>query len=1394
VDRKALTVTAANATKTYDGVAFNGGNGVTYAGFVAGEGVGDLDGALSYGGTAQGAVNAGSYAITAGGLTSGNYAISYVGGTLSIDRKALTITASDATKTYDGQSFTGGAGVTYAGFVAGEDAADLGGTLSYGGTAQGAVNAGNYTITAGGLTSGNYAISYVGGTLSIDRKALTVTASDATKTYDGQAFTGGAGVTYAGFVAGEGVGDLGGTLSYGGTAQGAVNAGSYTITAGGLNSGNYAISYVDGTLIVDRKALTVTAANATKTYDGVAFNGGDGVTYAGFVAGEGVGDLGGALSYGGTAQGAVNAGSYTITAGGLNSGNYAISYVDGTLIVDRKALTVTAANATKTYDGVAFNGGNGVTYAGFVAGEGVGDLDGALSYGGTAQGAVNAGSYAITAGGLSSGNYAISYVGGTLSIDRKALTITASNATKTYDGVAFTGGAGVTYAGFVAGEDAGDLGGTLSYGGTAQGAVNAGSYTITAGGLTSGNYAISYVSGTLSIDRKALTITASNATKTYDGVAFNGGNGVTYAGFVAGEGVGDLGGALSYGGTAQGAVNAGNYTITAGGLTSGNYAISYVGGTLNVDRKALTITASNATKTYDGVAFTGGNGVTYAGFVAGEDAGDFGGALSYGGTAQGAVNAGSYTITAGGLSSGNYAISYVGGTLNVDRKALTVTASDATKTYDGVAFTGGAGVTYTGFAAGEDAGDLGGTLSYGGTAQGAVNAGSYTITAGGLNSSNYAISYVAGSLTVNQAALTVTAANATKTYDGQSFTGGAGVTYAGFVAGEDAGDLGGTLSYGGTAQGAVNAGSYTITAGGLSSGNYAISYVGGTLNVDRKALTVTAANATKTYDGVAFTGGAGVTYAGFVAGEDAGDLGGTLSYGGTAQGAVNAGSYTITAGGLSSGNYAISYVAGSLTVDQAALTVTAANATKTYDGQSFTGGAGVTYAGFVAGEDAGDVGGTLSYGGTAQGAVNAGSYTITAGGLSSGNYAISYVGGTLNVDRKALTITASNATKTYDGVAFTGGNGVTYAGFVAGEDAGDVGGALSYGGTAQGAVNAGSYTITAGGLSSGNYAISYVAGSLTVDQAALTVTAANATKTYDGVAFNGGAGVTYAGFVAGEDAGDLGGTLSYGGTAQGAVNAGSYTITAGGLSSGNYAISYVAGNLTVNQAALTVTAANATKTYDGVAFNGGNGVTYAGFVAGEDAGDLGGTLSYGGTAQGAVNAGSYTITAGGLSSGNYAISYVGGTLNVDRKALTVTAANATKTYDGVAFNGGNGVTYAGFVAGEGVGDLGGTLSYGGTAQGAVNAGSYTITAGGLTSGNYAISYVSGTLSIDRKALTITASNATKTYDGQAFTGGNGVTYAGFVAGEGVGDLGGALSYGGTAQGAVNAGNYTITAG
>lgn len=91
---------------------------------------------------------------------------------------------------------------------------------------------------------------------------------------------------------------------------------------------------------------------------------------------------------------------------------------------------------------------------------------------------------------------------------------------------------------------------------------------------------------------------------------------------------------------------------------------------------------------------------------------------------------------------------------------------------------------------------------------------------------------------------------------------------------------------------------------------------------------------------------------------------------------------------------------------------------------------------------------------------------------------------------------------------------------------------------------------------------------------------------------------------------------------------------------------------TIAQAALSVTANNASKTYDGLAYSGGNGVSFSGFVNGETETVLGGTLVYGGNSQGAVDAGTYVITPGGLTSGNYDITFNNGTLTVNKAALT----------------------------------------------------------------------------------------------------------------------------------------------
>src|SRR5262249_22300054 len=110
----------------------------------------------------------------------------------------------------------------------------------------------------------------------------------------------------------------------------------------------------------------------------------------------------------------------------------------------------------------------------------------------------------------------------------------------------------------------------------------------------SGNYSFAFNNaGVLTVNPKALTITANDAAQTYNGVLFSGGNGVIYSGFVNGQNASVLSGAIAYGGNSQGAVNAGTYTIIPSNQTSSNYAINYVNATLAINPQPLTITANN---------------------------------------------------------------------------------------------------------------------------------------------------------------------------------------------------------------------------------------------------------------------------------------------------------------------------------------------------------------------------------------------------------------------------------------------------------------------------------------------------------------------------------------------------------------------------------------------------------------------------------------------------------------------------------------------------------------------------------------------------------------------------------------------------------------------------------
>jgi mucin-19 len=231
-------------------------------------------------------------------------------------------------------AYSGGKGVTYAGFVNGETASVLGGSLTYGGSAQGAVNAGTYELAASGLSSGNYAITYAPATLVVNKAALIVTANDVSKTYDGLAYSGGNGVAYAGFVNGETASVLSGTLAYGGAAQGAINAGAYGLTVSGLQSGNYVIAHRPGTLTVGTRSILVTA-------DSIARPSGAPnplLTYT--IAGDGLasGDrLTGALTTSATTESPPDL--YLIEVGSLSAGaNYQMRFMPGVLVVGRADL------------------------------------------------------------------------------------------------------------------------------------------------------------------------------------------------------------------------------------------------------------------------------------------------------------------------------------------------------------------------------------------------------------------------------------------------------------------------------------------------------------------------------------------------------------------------------------------------------------------------------------------------------------------------------------------------------------------------------------------------------------------------------------------------------------------------------------------------------------------------------------------------------------------------------------------------------------------------------------------------------------------------------------------------------------------------------------------------
>lgn len=294
---------------------------------------------------------------------------------LKINPRKLTVTSNPLSKTYDGIPLVGTASVT-AGSVASGDQLSYTGSASLTNTGSLSYQLGCKIVGADGadLTESCYEISYVSGTLTVNKKAITVTSATLTGLVYGQTPSAPTGAgNYGGLSASLASGE---TLevSYVFTADAAgqnpvspKNAGTYYVwisgyTVYGGNADNYQFACTHSSFTIAKKTLSIALQTGLeKTYDGEAYAYEFVLVESGSLcyAGE---DFRGALLFNGAAE-AVDAGHYSITLGSWSvtdeegvdvSGNYAVSVTAGSLTIAKCTVVVDLGSHTKEYDGEAF--------------------------------------------------------------------------------------------------------------------------------------------------------------------------------------------------------------------------------------------------------------------------------------------------------------------------------------------------------------------------------------------------------------------------------------------------------------------------------------------------------------------------------------------------------------------------------------------------------------------------------------------------------------------------------------------------------------------------------------------------------------------------------------------------------------------------------------------------------------------------------------------------------------------------------------------------------------------------------------------------------------------------------------------------------------------------------
>ena len=760
---------------TYDGAA----HPVTAAAKIASSDNGNIAGSAANANLSVSIAKDGAFAEEI--KTAGDYTLTAVSGndnyviydteatrttSFTVKQAPLAVTVNDKTITYGDTVTFSESDLTFKGFVGGETASVLGGAATFRHKYEQFSDVGTYTVTASGLTSENYKITYTQGTLTVIKYGLKLSWSGLTFVYGKTARVPTAAITNP---LPSGAADPGLNVSV--TTGEAINVGSYTAKASVPDDGNYYIASgatANFTVTAKEATVTITLSKSTITYGDEAPDAT--ITYNGVLDGDTLGAP--AFDYGGYKKGS-DVGTYTVTVKELANGNYDIKTTSASFTVKPYGLNVTWSDLTFTYDKTAHKPTATVSNP----------IDGltapviavtTYSETGVAADAINAGSY-IAKASVTDGNYSIASGETTnFTINKKSVTIIVGKSV-TYGDTATFSENDLTITGLI-GNDT--LGGNPTFASeyTAGSPVTEEGYAITvtfSETALNPNYSLDslVITGTLTVNKKALTIKVKDCSVNYgdDKPNFE----LEYNGFVNGENSAVLSGAPDFAcDYEKGTSPAGKTYIVkvSGGLYSKNYEITCLPGTLTVSKKSVTITIENKTITYgDDKPTPTSYSYTIKDTLTGEDISTdeftaINSEIKFACPYEKGFPAGDYKITAK-CNNDNYTLNVTHAvTLTVSPKTVTVTTKEKSITY------GDETPTFTSddlICDGLISGDTLGTpeFNYGGYVKGS-SAGKYTVTVSGLANGNYNIVYTPGNLIVNKYGLRLTWSNTTLTYNG----------------------------------------------------------------------------------------------------------------------------------------------------------------------------------------------------------------------------------------------------------------------------------------------------------------------------------------------------------------------------------------------------------------------------------------------------------------------------------------------------------------------------------------------------------------------------------------------------------------------------------------------------